>query len=417
MKFFVIGSLSVLTSFSAFGETVFCVEKGKPMTNATTLRLAVNDELGAPKGSLIAKGRNPGLNFHEEIRVKLRRIDGKPIYAPAYKKIDAPSRFQLELERDPEDGATISATMRVKVGTPYELIVADLECKVKGELVSPLANCDDFSDYDLLDAARDGDTKLLDEVLGCGFEPNFMDHHGCTALHYATNSQCDVDKPLTEMPKVPRKPSGHWWFSLRETIQLLLSHGANPDTPEKRTGNTPLLNLAFANYSDAMNVLIEKQASVDHKNNSGHTALMMAANWGSESAVNAINYYGKPNLDLTDSEGRTAYDIARAKKFTEVARLIEPFAKLELNGNQEGGCHEEMLKVELGKLTQILVKASPHEAMMFSIPSEGIQIMMNGGDERSVKIRFSEKGMVHYMCHEMTVFNGEMTMGMIHVGH
>src|SRR5207249_4917660 len=89
-------------------------------------------------------------------------------------------------------------------------------------------------------------------------------------------------------------------------------------------GRTPLMSAAGSSSSvgDVVAMLLRHGAGVDRKTGwNGRTALMIAAEQGNESAVDALLRAGA-RRDLKSSEGKTAGDYAVARKHTKIAEKL-----------------------------------------------------------------------------------------------
>jgi ankyrin repeat protein len=100
------------------------------------------------------------------------------------------------------------------------------------------------------------------------------------------------------------------------TMRLLVQHGADPNLPTL-AGTTPLMAAAGVNWVvaqtytespqaliDAVNLCLELGADINATNSMGLTALLGAANRGSNDIIELLVKRGA-RLDITDKEGRT----------------------------------------------------------------------------------------------------------------
>ena len=68
-------------------------------------------------------------------------------------------------------------------------------------------------------------------------------------------------------------------------------------------------------------LLLEADAQIDAQDNYGNTPLICASYYGKEAAVREL-LKGNPNLDLKDSDGKTALDYARQNNYQSVVDLL-----------------------------------------------------------------------------------------------
>ena len=78
-----------------------------------------------------------------------------------------------------------------------------------------------------------------------------------------------------------------------------------------------------ANYGHdtVIALLLEADAQIDAQNNYGTTPLIGASSNGKEAAVREL-LKGNPNLDLKDSDGKTALDWARKRNRQSIVDLL-----------------------------------------------------------------------------------------------
>jgi hypothetical protein len=115
------------------------------------------------------------------------------------------------------------------------------------------------------------------------------------------------------------------WNEDRETIRLLLSHGADVDE-DSTPGETPLLGaVAWSKFGPAEE-LLEAGADPDFRNPKGDTALHLMLRKGSP--IEAIRLFARHGArgDIADAKGQTAAEILRRKRdtaFHEVADALK----------------------------------------------------------------------------------------------
>jgi len=96
------------------------------------------------------------------------------------------------------------------------------------------------------------------------------------------------------------------------TAKTLLDLGANPAAADKN-GKTPLMWAASRGYNDLLKDMLAKKPELNAQDNAGYTAAHHAANMNNVAGYNLLKSAGA-NVTLTDKRGRTASDIAEAKR-------------------------------------------------------------------------------------------------------
>ncbi|HUU28979.1 MAG TPA: ankyrin repeat domain-containing protein [archaeon] len=124
----------------------------------------------------------------------------------------------------------------------------------------------------LIEAAREGQTKAVQALLEAGTDPNAKGINGITALMEAA------------------------FNGNTETAQVLLKAGADVNIKEE-SGWTALMFAAQEGQTEAMQALIKAGAGVNTKNEDGRTALMIATQEGHIEATEALLMDGAINYD------------------------------------------------------------------------------------------------------------------------
>ncbi|MCW2293210.1 ankyrin repeat protein [Pseudomonas sp. BIGb0408] len=113
------------------------------------------------------------------------------------------------------------------------------------------------------DAARAGNTAMLDEFIQAGYDLDTADEKGYTALILAAYH-------------------GH-----REAVERLLSAGADACAQDQR-GNTALMGAIFKGEVRIAKRLLDADCSPDQRNGSGQTAAMYAALFQRKDMLDAL---------------------------------------------------------------------------------------------------------------------------------
>lgn len=165
------------------------------------------------------------------------------------------------------------------------------------------------------------------ELLAAGANPNIQNRQGRTALIYASI------------------PASHLvgWQGPLDKIQHLLAHGANPNIQDQYGRTALFYGLGFRD-GKIKKLLIEAGANPNIQDLEGNTAIMwilyqLAQYAGWPGPIGDIRYllsHGA-NPDIINNAGLTARDIAVAKGFTEIVKLLDE-ASAARREKQAPGC-------------------------------------------------------------------------------
>ncbi|WP_337098575.1 M48 family metallopeptidase [Paenibacillus sp. YIM B09110] len=158
---------------------------------------------------------------------------------------------------------------------------------------------DSTQNEELLDAALNGETLRVTELLQAGADPNTTDYDGWTVLMSA------ADQNNLEMAKA------------------LLDSGASIDLIEEEYENTALTVAITGGYVEMAKLLLDHQADPNLQDSYGWTPLMTAASHGDESAVMLLLEYGADPSTIDDS-GWAASDYALESGYEELAEKLKP---------------------------------------------------------------------------------------------
>lgn len=139
-------------------------------------------------------------------------------------------------------------------------------------------------------AAREGNTAMLDEFIAAGYGLDTADEKGYTALILAAYH-------------------GH-----RAAVERLLSAGANACAQDRR-GNTALMGAIFKGELSIAKRLLDADCSPDQRNDNGQTAAMYAALFQRKEMLAALAGKGA-NLKAEDAFGNSVQGLAQGEIHT-----------------------------------------------------------------------------------------------------
>jgi uncharacterized protein len=113
-----------------------------------------------------------------------------------------------------------------------------------------------------------------------------------------------------------------------ELLRIALDNGANPRAIAGPFNGTALISAAHRGHVEVVKALIAAKAPLDHVNSMGWTALIMCVVLGNGSkdhiaTVEALVKAGA-DVDIKDRGGNTALTHARARRYEEMVKIIEP---------------------------------------------------------------------------------------------
>ncbi len=179
--------------------------------------------------------------------------------------------------------------------------------------------------------AQDDEARVVTLLLR-GFDPNTVDPKGtpglllamkassfkvATLLANATGAKVEVRSAADESPLMFAALKGELAL-----CQLLIKKGADVN----KTGWAPLHYAATSGHVAVMNLLLDEHAYIDAASPNGSTPLMMAARYGTESAVKLLLEAGA-DPTLKNDLGLTAIDFARLGQRQQSAELIAAFIR------------------------------------------------------------------------------------------
>lgn len=185
-------------------------------------------------------------------------------------------------------------------------------------------------------AAHRGDVARLKAQLAAGAPVDARDAAGRTPLHVATFArQRDTIRALAAAGATLGLLEHDRYDAVtiaavaddEETLRLLLSLGASAKLVTSRYDGTALIAAAHLGHDGVVRQLIAAGAPLDHVNNLHWTAAIEAVVLGDggarhQATLKALLDAGA-NARLADREGRTPVELARARGFGEMVKLLE----------------------------------------------------------------------------------------------
>lgn len=181
-------------------------------------------------------------------------------------------------------------------------------------------------------AVRTDDGGSVTALVRQGFDANVRDPKGDHALHLAVRENATkAINALLRWDKVnvePRNAVDESPLMLAalggqlETVRHLIERGADVN----KTGWAPLHYAATRGHVEVMNFLLDKSAYIDAASPNGTTPLMMAAFYGTPSAVKHLLEAGADPL-LKNQQDLSAIDFAQRANRADSAEIIAAFVR------------------------------------------------------------------------------------------
>lgn len=185
---------------------------------------------------------------------------------------------------------------------------------------------------DFFSAVRSDDVVTVQSLLKRGFDGNVKDPNGQSALFLAVRADAlNIAQALLDWPGIEAETrnsadeSPLMLASLKgqaKLVQKLVDKGADVNKP----GWAPLHYAATRGHIDVMNILLDHHAYIDASSPNGSTPLMMAAMYGTPSAVKLLLEAGA-DPSIKNSLGLTAIDFAFRENRVESAEIIAAFVR------------------------------------------------------------------------------------------
>lgn len=185
-------------------------------------------------------------------------------------------------------------------------------------------------------AAHAGDAQRVAALAAAGADLNARDGHGRTPLHVAAFAQKhDAIRALARAGAKLELLENDRYDAVtiasvandEATLRLLLSLGASAKLVTSRYDGTALIAAAHLGHAGVVRQLIAAGAPLDHVNNLHWTALIESIVLGDggprhQDTLKALVEAGA-SVKLTDREGRTPVQLAQARGYREMVKVLE----------------------------------------------------------------------------------------------
>jgi uncharacterized protein len=193
-----------------------------------------------------------------------------------------------------------------------------------------IAHAGAFDDF--FRAVKNDDASTVKNLLQRGLDPNTRDENGQHGLFIALReSSLKAAKTLIDWPKTDLNAANKanetplMMAVLKGQVAMaaaMLAKEADVNKP----GWAPLHYAATAGNIELITLLLENHAYIDAESPNGSTPLMMAAQYGTPSAVKLLLEEGADPL-LKNQLGLTAIDFARRVERADSAEIIGAFVR------------------------------------------------------------------------------------------
>ena len=185
-------------------------------------------------------------------------------------------------------------------------------------------------------AAHRGDVAQIEKLVAAKIDLNARDGHGRTAAHVATFAkQREAIRALAKAGANLELLENDRYDAVtiasvaddEDTLRLLLSLGASAKVTTSRYDGTALIAAAHLGHDGVVRQLIAAGAPLDHVNNLHWTAVIESIVLGNggprhQATLKAL-IEAKANLQLKDRQGHTPLQLARARGYTEMVKMLE----------------------------------------------------------------------------------------------
>lgn len=153
------------------------------------------------------------------------------------------------------------------------------------------------TEIDIFDAAREGNLSSITEYVQQDGNLNITNSSGYTPFILATYHGQD------------------------KAAAMLVDSGANACLTDSK-GNNVYMGVAFKGYVHIAEWLLDNTAcDINHRNNAGQTALMMASLFGREELVKLLLQHGA-DPEIVDYQNNTAESLAQGQGLNQIIKII-----------------------------------------------------------------------------------------------
>lgn len=186
---------------------------------------------------------------------------------------------------------------------------------------------------DILQAANEGHTPMVVDLLRRGMDVNTADTSGTTlAMIAARTGNVQLLDFLIKNKANLHKRNRHG-----DTALMMAALGGNVEIVKRlvaagvethNSGWAPIHYAAYAGKDEVLRLLTGNKEALDARAPNGQTALMLAASLGYFEAVKIL-IDADADMDLEDFEGRSALTLARAGKHSKVVEFLKSSGAVE----------------------------------------------------------------------------------------
>ncbi len=185
---------------------------------------------------------------------------------------------------------------------------------------------------DFFRAVKNDDATTVQNLLKRGLDPNTRDESGQHGLYIALResslkaAQTLIDWPKTDLNAANKANETPLMMAVLKGQVAMAAAMLAKEADVNKPGWAPLHYAATAGHIELITLLLENHAYIDAESPNGSTPLMMAAQYGTASAVKLLLEEGADPL-LKNQLGLTAIDFARRADRADSAEMIGAFVR------------------------------------------------------------------------------------------